>query len=69
MNKKQWKPKYKKWYWHMSIVDGIYAIYTNKYDCTFDINSYKLGNCFKTRKLAEQCLSKIKKVIKEARKQ
>ena len=51
IKRKPWKPIYDDIYW---VTDG-YCVYDKCWECsTADWNAYKIGNCYKTQKEAEE---------------
>ncbi len=61
----KWKPKYLEKYWWIYLGSQL-RICSNEWDGTSQgcKNLYDLGNCFRTRKEAEQVARKIKKLLK-----
>lgn len=57
-----WKPKLHQTYYYITSFANI--ITTTNDNCYADIAMIKLGNCFKTKKEAEQYLDKFKEVFK-----
>lgn len=52
INRGPWKPKRDEFYWNVRLEDNIYL--TKWMDDVIDYNNYKLGNCYRTKKEAEE---------------
>jgi hypothetical protein len=65
----KWKPKPLDRYWYVEIAHNLNgALITSSFfliGCGLCRSQVKIGNCFKTRKQAEQKLKQIKKILKE----
>lgn len=61
IKRKSWKPKHGETYWFVEIhtdKDGYVGSQEYYYDCSVDVNYYKLGNCYRTREEAEENIDK-----------
>lgn len=52
IKRKPWKPKYEDYYWNVRLEGEICL--TRWLDDIIDYNNYKLGNCYHTKKEAEE---------------
>ena len=66
MKTKRWKPKFTEIYYSIEILQSWSHIVTDAWtDLPIDMRQYESGNCFRTKKEAQQKLKQIKKILKE----
>ena len=61
IKRKPWKPKDGEKFWFVEIhtdKDGYVGDQEYYYDCSVDVNFYKLGNCYRTKEEAEANIDK-----------
>jgi hypothetical protein len=68
---KRWKPDNLGWYWYVCISEvtvrqTVYEKHRDSYGClSFHERRSRFGNCFRTKKEAQEKLRQIEKILKE----